>query len=94
MEILTSSNTKILQRTDLPPASIFTVDQVATSVARDTDEAAQLTHLVLWRYLPIERPQTFGRKLHHQVSDDRPGCLPDGIKFSWLLSVEKVHWNY
>ncbi|XP_045135672.1 solute carrier family 35 member F5-like [Portunus trituberculatus] len=66
-------NDYCFHRTDLPPASIFTVDQVASSVARDTDEGAQLTHLVLWRYLPIEHPQTFGRKAHHQ---SEPSYVP------------------
>lgn len=60
-------------RTGLPPASIFTVDQVASSVARDTDEEALLTHLILWRYLPIERPQTFRREVHHQ---SEPSYVP------------------
>lgn len=84
-EMFTSSNTKILQRTDLPPAPIFTVDQVASSVARETDERAQLTHLVLWHYLPIERPQTFGHKVHKQVYDDS-GPSQNGIKLKWFLT--------
>ena len=79
MEKFTSSNTKILQRTELPPAAIFTVDQVSSSVARETDEGAQLTHLVLWRYLPIERPQMFGHKAHHQVSE-ASGVSQNGIR--------------
>ena len=74
-----TSNIKISQRTELPPAAIFTVDQVSSSIARETDEGAQLTHLVLWRYLPIERPQMFSYKVHHQVSDVS-GVSQNGIR--------------
>ncbi|KAG7169577.1 Solute carrier family 35 member F5-like 5, partial [Homarus americanus] len=41
-----------------PPVPIFTLDQLASSVARDSDANAQLTHLVLWHYLPIQQART------------------------------------
>lgn len=65
---------------------------MASSVARDTDEEALLTHLILWRYLPIERPQTFRSEVHHQVSDDR-GARQMALNFNGFY-VGTVHCDY
>ncbi|XP_042235907.1 uncharacterized protein LOC121875417 isoform X2 [Homarus americanus] len=51
-----------------PPVPIFTLDQLASSVARDSDANAQLTHLVLWHYLPIQQARTIYNNNDEKVS--------------------------
>lgn len=49
------------------PVPIFTVDQMASSIATENDESAKLIHLVLWRYLPTQQVRTVTQSTDKKV---------------------------
>lgn len=79
-------------------APIFTVDQLASTVARDEDPSAELTHLVLWRYLPVDPPKSEPKyvplKLQDQQEKSSDGESDDSsvksVRFSKLTEVRQM----
>ncbi|KAG7167895.1 Solute carrier family 35 member F5-like 14 [Homarus americanus] len=72
-----------------PPVPIFTLDQLASSVARDSDANAQLTHLSEPKYVPLKL-QELQEKSSDGESDD---SSVKSVRFSKLTEVRQMSEN-